>query len=339
MEPYLSFVVAARNDNYGGDFLQRIQLYVDVLFRWCGKYQLDSELVVVEWNPPSERPPLREAVRWPGAGWPRVRIVQVPQEMHRSYPNSDKMPMFEYIAKNVGLRRARGRFCLSMNPDTLVSESLVRFFSKKRFSEGSYYRVDRYDVDPSLLRVPPEQLEPVCRSSWFRVHRRDGSFSRSEDRLRPLRKLLRPLLHPRGMLSDVRQSFARAGKPSARMAKAHGNASGDFFLMSAGQWEALCGFPELTTHSHIDSTLCLLAAAKLRQVILPYPLYHQEHSRAEHAQRPLTDLQSIQQNVRVVLEKGGGRSLDLDGTSGNWGLPAARLEEWVVPAREGTSCR
>ena len=37
-KPYISFVVVARNDNYSGNFLDRMQVFVNVLLTLCGKH-------------------------------------------------------------------------------------------------------------------------------------------------------------------------------------------------------------------------------------------------------------------------------------------------------------
>ena len=44
----ISFVVTARNDNYGGDFLHRMQVFVNVLLTLCEKHSLNMELVIVD---------------------------------------------------------------------------------------------------------------------------------------------------------------------------------------------------------------------------------------------------------------------------------------------------
>ena len=78
-KPVLSVVVAARNDNHGGDLLRRMQLFVGCLDTLCERHGLAAELVLVEWNPPADRPPLSAALDW--ARGPRacgVRIITVP---------------------------------------------------------------------------------------------------------------------------------------------------------------------------------------------------------------------------------------------------------------------
>ena len=54
--------MGARNDNHGGRFLHRIQVCVNALFTLSRKYELDVELIIVEWNPPLNRPSLAQAL-------------------------------------------------------------------------------------------------------------------------------------------------------------------------------------------------------------------------------------------------------------------------------------
>src|SRR5712692_4009083 len=90
LEPKISFVVAARNDDYGGNFLHRMQVFVDGLLTLWQRHRLDAELVVVEWNPPSDKPRLTQAIRWPSSVPPgRLRVIEVPATVHRRLPGSD----------------------------------------------------------------------------------------------------------------------------------------------------------------------------------------------------------------------------------------------------------
>ena len=59
----------------------------------------------------------------------------------------------------------------------------------------------------------------------------------------------------------------------------HINACGDFTLLARSRWEALRGYPEMPIFSwHLDSVLCFMAHyASLREVILPWPVFHVEH--------------------------------------------------------------
>jgi hypothetical protein len=186
--PYLSIVVTSRNDDHGGGLLGRMQIFVDGVIEQCKRHRLDAELIIVEWNPPADRPRLPEALRWPASLDPcQVRVIEVPAERHRWFRSADALPLFQMIAENVGIRRARGQFVLATNVDILFSDALMEFLAARRLEPHRMYRIDRHDV---MAEVPAdatldEQLE-YCRNHLLRIHTRDGSFSLEPDGQRAL---------------------------------------------------------------------------------------------------------------------------------------------------------
>src|SRR5690242_17155446 len=120
--PKISFVFPVHDPDYGGGLLRRTQTHLDALIALANRYHLLTEIIIVEWNPRQDRALFRDSLRWPGdLGCVCLRFIEVPAEIHRSLPNADKIPIFEYIAKNAGLRRARGEFLLATNPDLFYS--------------------------------------------------------------------------------------------------------------------------------------------------------------------------------------------------------------------------
>lgn len=325
MNPYFSFVVAARNDNYGGNFLHRMQVFVNVLLSLCNKYRLSSELVVVEWNPPPENPPLAEALSWPkDIGCVDVRFIVVPLDVHRKLPNSDRMPMFEYIAKNVGIRRAQGEFVLATNPDLIYSDALIASLASDRLSSDCFYRVDRYDVGAVVpLDTPVEGQLRYCSQHVIKLNKFYGTFNLADKH-----PLVEAIWSP---FENVKESWVHFqarffGRLQDRI---HTNASGDFFLMARDHWHSLGGYPELPTHSFIDGYICFMAASMgLRQVIMGHPrrLYHQEHDRTEHRERPLSDYQQYRQQSIAMLQTGKPLVFNDE----NWGLRAEKLRERTI---------
>jgi hypothetical protein len=106
-------------------------------------------------------------------------------------------------------------------------------------------------------------------------------------------------------------------------------------LMHASRWTALHGYPEITTSGHSDGFLCIAAAASgLRQVILPAPVYHQEHVRAvdwtdlSTATRPVTDYAEFDSAAREMLA--ARRPLVVNGNA--WGLGGEDLPESLIAA-------
>jgi hypothetical protein len=249
----ISFVVTSRNDDHGGHMLRRLSLFVEGLVQLANKYGLAGELIIVEWNPPSGSR-LHEVLQLRvKSDTFLIRVISVPSELHHRFRNSDVIPLFQYIAKNVGIRRARGEFIVATNPDLLFSEALIELLASGTLDPDVLYRIDRHDVSadvPEGVSVG-EQLA-WCSKHILRVHRKYGTFQshvfakivQGYFKSRRLVRLCASLL-----LGD------RLLKPGAP--RMHTNACGDFTLLARRQWHKLRGYPEIPIWSmHIDSLLC-----------------------------------------------------------------------------------
>jgi hypothetical protein len=120
--------MAARNDGYAGNFLERMERSLETI--------VDPEVlevVIVEWMPPTTTPWLIQRVKWPDHLRGRIRIITVPGEG----------PMREYLAKNVGIQRARGEWILSTNPDILFPK---RLWTERIKGEDFFVRAIRRDI-------------------------------------------------------------------------------------------------------------------------------------------------------------------------------------------------
>jgi hypothetical protein len=178
-EPYISVVVAARNDNHGGNMLGRMQAFLDSWIVQSERCGLPSEIVVVEWNPPASSPRLIDALRLPEQpGRCAVRFVEVSPELHAALPNSAAIALHQMIAKNAGIRRARGQFVLATNIDIVFSPELMRFLAERRLERCVLYRVDRYDVADAIPgpAAGVDALLEHCRSRMLRVFAAEGTF-------------------------------------------------------------------------------------------------------------------------------------------------------------------
>ena len=180
---HLSIVATSRNDDHGGNLLYRTQSFVDGLIAQCRRHDVRAELILIDWNPPPDRPPLAEALDWPDDPGPcRVRVVVVPAETHSRLAQADKLPLFQMIAKNVGIRRARGQYVVATNIDILLNDRLMRYL-KHRLRPGRLYRVDRYDVPSELPGGTSfEDVLEWCDREAFRIHRRRQTFIRENGR-------------------------------------------------------------------------------------------------------------------------------------------------------------
>jgi hypothetical protein len=328
-EPYLSVVVAARNDNYGGDFIVRMQGFVDsVMKARCRSEDAPiEELVIVEWNPPAGKPLLKDVIEWPNVpDGMSVRIITVPSSLHHEIEGADRMPMFEYIAKNAGIRRAMGRFVLVTNPDNIFSSALLNFLDEKKLGLNSYYRVDRFDVSARIpLGLPPNKVDAYCLRHTSAVQTEYGPVSVSQlGRLFPF------------LVFGFRQ--LQRSLTAARNVSINTNASGDFLMMSKEHWRRLRGYPELRTSSYIDGLMCHMAAsAGLMEVTLAAPkcIFHQEHDRSELRTRPRTDYGEYKRICATMLS----RKEPIIGDAASWGLGSNSLPELVLKGLKWSSNR
>lgn len=140
-----SFIIATRNDNHGGNMLLKNQFFVN---RWAfniKKLDINCELIIVDWNSPEK---LRNKIKIPKLGKNQsIRIIEVPNKIHKKFKHYKKLNMFQMIAKNVGARRAMGKYLILTNVDIIFSNSLLEFLKNIKLNEDYIYRADRYDIN------------------------------------------------------------------------------------------------------------------------------------------------------------------------------------------------
>jgi hypothetical protein len=187
-QPYISVVVGARNDNHGGDMLVRMKAFLDSWIGLAKRYQLPSEIIVVEWNPPADRGRLQDEFSWTESTAPcTVRFIEVSREVHASIPNHETVRFHQMIAKNVGIRRARGQFVLATNLDIVFSPELMEYLATRPLDPQVMYRMDRTDI---ANQIPPgaglDELIAYCRSNVIRIVAHEGAYDTGGARIRPV---------------------------------------------------------------------------------------------------------------------------------------------------------
>ncbi len=249
-KPYLSIVTFSRNDDYSGNSLRRMQVSLDGRLEQLEGYRVESEIIIVDWNPPADKPLLKDVLKFPNeTRCCTIRIIVVPSSIHYRYEYSDRTPMSGILAINCGIRRARGEFVLPATIDTLYSDDLMSFIAAKSLKRNERYRVDRCDVDRNVVQYNEldKQLD-YCRRNIIKVN----------------------------VQAPQPRRWLQRGLPNL-----HTNASGDFQLMSRHYWHLLHGYRESDIHgSYADGLLSYASyAAGVREVVLNDPLciYHIDH--------------------------------------------------------------
>jgi len=362
----LSVVFTARNDNYGGNLLHRMQTSIDSILQLGERCGLDGEIILVEWNPPGDKASLATALDWPtDLNYMSARVITVPNEVHERYPNSDRIPLFEYIAKNTGIRRADGEFVLSTNPDLIYGKNLLEFFAGSNLAANCFYRIHRYDVDRLVpLEASVDERESVAKSHVFKystVH--DGYVA--TDRTAMFREELKRFADVVGKNpAKARFLVTNPGRVADFLGEIYGNvfsdtsddddsidgtpngdsvartnpdgldnifltSSGDFLLMTAEKWAEMHGYPERHTNLHIDSFGCVSAVKLgLTQAVLKEPLkiYHQEHDRSARDSRPAMEKENLVAEAQEILDAPAFEPENDE----SWGLGDEALEETTV---------
>jgi hypothetical protein len=256
-QPILSVVMAVRNDAHEGAFTMRVRRQLQHLLRSVAAADVAAEIVFVEWNPPDDKPPFRSVIADLVDDTTIVRVISVPPEFHRAFENSNEFGMFEFIAKSVGIRRAKGDFILITNPDILLPEELFGFAAAGKLERGTIYRACRVN-----LPQPPASVDSAVGVDEYL------------DWIHTL------------PLDDILHLVACVSLPRVRISNGcmcgFGWAAGDFMLAHRAVWARTGMGPHWATNFYMDSVgLGVLSAAQprgVREVTFEWPVRHQWHS-------------------------------------------------------------
>lgn len=280
MSVYLSLVVTSRNDNYGLNMIPRFENFLDVFTGLAERVGLNCELIIVDWNPPADRPPIAEQFDWPtGMKHCSIRVLTVPPELHATVENPDGFKLMEYLGKNAAIRRAEGRFVLATNPDILFNEPLMRRMAQQNLDEQRSYRAVRWDVKP----MPATDLSLDEKLEYCRAHVFERGFYNT----------MMPTSPSGWRVPSVAELKLRAQLFSKRLRKGITYrlltwAAGDFMLMAKPAWEQIRGYPQLPLNTALDSYACYIAhTAGYPQRVFPRDcrVYHQDHTRHKEHDR------------------------------------------------------
>jgi hypothetical protein len=226
--PYLSVIGWVRNDGYMDGYAERIRRAIRFLITQLNRHKVPSEIVLVDWNPPSDRPLMADVLgELNDGGYVSVRFIIVDGRYHRPLIGSEFKGMHVLNAANAGLRRARGKFVVPKAIDTFFTESLIAQIARQDLKTNEVYRCDRYDVefDADWLEWSDEEL----------LERMSAAVMRRHERL--------------------------VQSPEWGMRDLHTNACGDFTLMAASHWHEIRGYQYDPTVLCLDADSIALHAA------------------------------------------------------------------------------
>jgi hypothetical protein len=180
--PLVSLVLTGRNDGYGGDFATRFFRTLRFNHEQLTARGIPHEIVFVEWAPPPDRPLLFEEAfaAIPGLDRGVCAWYVVDPRYQSALSLNPRLEYLEFIAKNVGIRRARGRFVLTSNCDVYLGRRVLDVFERGELEPRVLYRAPRQDLklasdlssldwdvleDPRNLAGPVQRLKPPFMAS------------------------------------------------------------------------------------------------------------------------------------------------------------------------------
>ncbi len=333
----LSIVLTGRNDNYGGDFKERLQRCISWTHQQLTANRISSEIVFVNYNP-LPNPEIEGFINWPASNeFVLVRIVTVPATVHTALVSDGKrknVPLLEYPAKNAGIRRAKGEYILCINPDIIIPSEI--FGLLKSAQKDYYYRVNRFDFDKSSEQTDLNEIRKNITKIWLKGYSKDFSDSTSAD-LKLLKTraerlwyygsyTFKSLFNPLFRLIWGTEYHAKAEM------KYHCNVSGDFMMMHRDNWYKLRAHNEQSFISlHVDSLMVIQAAASgLKEKVFPIPIYHKEHTRRYDATDENPQYRSAYLSFQEEAQKMLREKKPAIYNDENWGLNKFELEEKII---------
>lgn len=156
--PLLSIILTGRNDEYGIDFRHRFLRTLTFNQHELSARGISYEFVFVEWAPEPARPLLidmaLDAIPELGGG-ATFRGIVVDRRYQEALSLNPRLQYLEFIAKNVGIRRAAGDYVLTTNCDVFFGRRVLDVFEQRALQPRVVYRAPRYDlkmaVDSSRL--------------------------------------------------------------------------------------------------------------------------------------------------------------------------------------------
>lgn len=157
--PYLTIVVTGRNDDFGGDFNGRFFRALRFNHDRLAAAGVSHEFLFIEWRPLDGRPYLATLLADEFSELPpaELRSIVVDPRYHEALSLNPRLQFHEFIAKNVGIRRARGEFVLSTNTDIYLSRGVIGRFAERSLECGVLYRATRHDLKDHI---------DVTRNGW-----------------------------------------------------------------------------------------------------------------------------------------------------------------------------
>ena len=263
--------IVAVSTNTDASQVGRLQVSLNMLDEYAKAHGLTSsiEVVLVEYNYDPDKPDLASLLTLRDS-MPLIRILRVSPEQHQYLVSRTGVPFrvnfLEYTGKNIGIRRACGKFLLVTNPDIILAESFYMYLSKFGLANDTYYRIPRCNSnsDANALKSKPASevvrvlQDTLAGDCWWSL----------------------PQSLP--WATYIRSAFDATAPSPGEQWKECIFAPGDFTMLSREAYHRYRGYPEVALPTMLDDVIVWQAVADgMKLVVMPQPTvtYHINHEK------------------------------------------------------------
>lgn len=123
----ITFTTIGRNDNYGGNFLNNLYRSLEHNLDQISKLTEDFEYILTDWVSTEKNLFELDQFNYLINKYPQLKVYNINQSVAINEGLSTDI-LYEYFAKNIGIRRSNGTFTVVLNSDLLLSSDLIENF-------------------------------------------------------------------------------------------------------------------------------------------------------------------------------------------------------------------
>lgn len=326
----ISFVIAARNGEHDSSFLKRLRTVLRLRNAFVARHQLPCEFIIVQYNPPKSQPLYEDALVELATDAMPIRVITVPESFHDRIASGRKGPFLEYIAKNIGIRRALGEFILATNLDIIYSEEMVARLAQP-FAKDTVYEARCHDLNIREIAdsIDADTALKMCRNHVDRIWTEYGLLYVSWSRW--LKRLLNHQ-HPFSFIRNL--AMCPLYNPIKKFLPAQpikDVAPGHFTLAHRDAWAAVRGYDQWRfIDSYLDSyAIGMFACHGFKQVVLPEPIYHIKHNINPLLRKPM-GVERFKQDMKIMATTGKPYTV----YPKDWGFPGEQFSDIMLRTNE-----
>lgn len=256
--PYVTIILTGRNDDYNGNFKERISNMFQSIAFGIKKYPGSNiKIMFVSYRNPVGKPHLPYILNIPEILKNKLEITIITDNDHDRFVdllgNYRNLSFLEFIGKNVASRRTKAKFFLFTNGDNILPEFLFEVFSLRQLNPTFFYKTDRLNDDDLLIN---DNISMFEKSSYpWKYSATNYSFKNY-------------FFHQRMYFHLVEEKYMEI------------SGLGDFTLISKEMFDLLNGYDQHPTNwgtDHLLDTKMQRFAPNHISFRLNIPIFHQGH--------------------------------------------------------------